>query len=487
MFDLGHVLEVTCGQQRLAGMQKISAVVVDSRKAIPGSLFVAFKGERVDGHDYVEDAFGRGAIAALVERQVLPERLLDARQPVVGEVPADLDLPVCIFVNSTLLALQSLAQYWRSRHSPRVIGITGSIGKTTTKELVHAVLRTRFDTLKSEGNLNNEIGLPLTLLQLKKGHERVVLEMGMYIGGEITTLTEIARPHVGVVTNVGPVHLERLGTMQAIADAKAELVEALPPGPEGVAILNQDEPMVRAMADRTEAEVFTYGLSPQAALWADKIEGAGLDGIRFNLHYRGESVHIRAPLLGRHSVHTALRAAAVALVEGMGWDDIAGGLQGDSPQLRLVAVNGPNGSLLLDDTYNASPASTFAALNLLTDLPVPQKGDTAGRRVAVLGDMLELGDYELTGHKLVGRRVIDAADYLITVGDLGRIIAQESLDAGMSPEQVMILPDVKTAMETLPSFIQEGDVVLIKGSRGVRLDILVDFLTRSELDAEKVD
>jgi UDP-N-acetylmuramoyl-tripeptide--D-alanyl-D-alanine ligase len=275
--------------------------------------------------------------------------------------------------------------------------------------------------------------------------------------------------------------------MQAIADAKAELVEALPPGPEGVAILNQDEPMVRAMADRTEAEVFTYGLSPQAALWADKIEGAGLDGIRFNLHYRGESVHIRAPLLGRHSVHTALRAAAVALVEGMGWDDIAGGLQGDSPQLRLVAVNGPNGSLLLDDTYNASPASTFAALNLLTDLPVPQKGDTAGRRVAVLGDMLELGDYELTGHKLVGRRVIDAADYLITVGDLGRIIAQESLDAGMSPEQVMILPDVKTAMETLPSFIQEGDVVLIKGSRGVRLDILVDFLTRSELDAEKVD
>ncbi len=334
----------------------------------------------------------------------------------------------------------------------------------------------RFVTLKNEGNLNNEIGLPLTLLQLNKTHERVVLEMGMYIGGEITTLAKIARPQVGVVTNVGPVHLERLGNMQAIADAKAELVEALPPGPEGVAILNQDEPMVRAMADRTEADVFTYGLSSKADLWADDIVGAGLDGIRFSLHYQGESVHIRAPLLGRHSVHTALRAAAIALVEGMGWDDIVGGLQGDSPQLRLVAVNGPNGSLLLDDTYNASPSSTFAALNLLADLPAAKKGEASGRRVAVLGDMLELGDYELTGHKLVGRRVIEAADYLITVGELGRIIAQESLDAGMSPECVLILSDVQAAMDTLPSFIQGGDMVLVKGSRGVRLDRLVDFL-----------
>ena len=485
--DLSHVLKATCGRPSPVGFQRVTTVVVDSRQAIPGSLFVAFEGAQVDGHDFVKDAFERGAVAALVERPVFPDRVLDARQPVAKVMPAELDLPICILVNNTLSALQDLAQYWRSQHSPRVIGITGSIGKTTTKELVHAVLRTRFDTLKSKGNLNNEIGLPLTLLDLTKVHERVVLEMGMYIGGEITTLTNIAGPQVGVVTNVGPVHLERLGTMQAIADAKAELVEALPPAPEGVAILNQDEPMVRAMEDRTQARIFSYGLSPQADLWADNIEGAGLEGIRFSLHYQGETVNIRAPLLGRHSVHTALRAAAVALVEGMGWDEIVSGLQGDSPQLRLVAVNGPDDSLLLDDTYNASPASTFAALNLLADLPATRKGDAVGRRVAVLGDMLELGDYELTGHRLVGRRVLEAADFLVTVGSLGQIIAKESLDAGMPPGRVMILPDVKAAMETLPGIIKEGDMVLIKGSRGVRLDKLVDFLTQSQLDAEGVD
>jgi UDP-N-acetylmuramoyl-tripeptide--D-alanyl-D-alanine ligase len=205
----------------------------------------------------------------------------------------------------------------------------------------------------------------------------------------------------------------------------------------------------------------------------------GLDGIRFSLHYQGETVHIRAPLLGRHSVHTALRAAAVGLVEGLGWGEVVSGLQGDSPQLRLVAVHGPNDSLLLDDTYNASPASTIAALNLLAELPATSPAPVAGgRRVAVLGDMLELGAYEQMGHRLVGRRVIDAADLLVTVGSLGRIIAEESLAGGMPPDRVIILPDVEAAKEALPAVIHKGDVVLIKASRGVRLDQLVDFLTQ---------
>ena len=394
MLNLGHVIEALSGYQNIASFQLVTDVVIDSRHVAPGALFVAFVGEQADGHDYVEDAFGRGAVAALVERPVAAGQIVDTRRPITNEIATDLTLPVCIVVDDTLAAIQQIAAYWRARHTPRVIGITGSVGKTTTKELVHAVLRTRFRTLKSEGNLNNEIGLPLTLMHLTDAHERVVLEMGMYVGGEISTLTDIARPQVGVVTNVGPVHLEQAGSMRAIADAKAELVEALPPAPEGVAILNQDEPLVRAMAERTQARLFTYGLSPRADLWADNIEGAGLDGIRFSLHYQGETIYIRAPLLGRHSVHTALRAAAVGLVEGMGWGDIVSGLQGDSPQLRLVAVAGPNNSLLLDDTYNASPASTIAALNLLTELPAfSPPGRIGGRRVAVLGDMLELGDY----------------------------------------------------------------------------------------------
>jgi UDP-N-acetylmuramoyl-tripeptide--D-alanyl-D-alanine ligase len=469
MLNLGQIVEALVGEQHVSSSQIITDIVIDSRCAVPGSLFVAFAGEKTDGHDFVGDAFSRGSVAALVERPVPGDHCtVDLSQPTIPASLADLTLPVCFLVGDTLTAIQELAAFWRRRFTPRVIGITGSVGKTTTKELVHAVLDTRYRTLKSEGNLNNEIGLPLTLLRLDGAFERVVVEMGMYARGEISTLARIARPQVGVVTNVGPVHLERLGSIQAIADAKAELVEALPA--DGVAILNQDEPLVRAMAARTAARVFTYGLSPAADLWADRIEGVGLEGIRFTLHYRDETVHIRAPLLGRHSVHTALRAAAVGLVEGLDWSDIISGLRSDSPQLRLVVVNGPNESLLLDDTYNASPASTIAALNLLAELEQ--------RRVAVLGDMLELGSYEETGHRLVGRRVADVADLLITVGSLGQIIAEEALATGMPPDKVVILADATVAVETVPGLVRQRDMVLIKGSRGVGLDRLVDSLAR---------
>jgi len=267
--------------------------------------------------------------------------------------------------------LQGLAAHWRSKFSPRVIGITGSVGKSTTKEMISTVLGTRFNVLKNQGNLNNEIGLPLTLLNLNSSHERVVLEMGMYDLGEIALLAEIARPQVGVITNVGPTHLERLGTIERIAQAKTELVQALPAAEAGgIAILNDDDPLARPMAEATEAQVLTYGLSSSADLWGSDVESAGLEGIRFTFHYEGDEIRVRVPLLGRHSVHTALRAALVGLVEGLDWEEIITGLQTlpSADQLRLVAMPGPNDSILLDDTYNASPASTLAALNLLDDL-----------------------------------------------------------------------------------------------------------------------
>jgi UDP-N-acetylmuramoyl-tripeptide--D-alanyl-D-alanine ligase len=469
MLHLRHIIEALAGEVRFSSSQLITDVVIDSRCAVPGSLFVAFAGEKLDGHDFVTDAFSRGAVAALVERRVSGDYSnIEIGRPLLDQAWTEPALPVCLVVEDTLWAIQELAAFWRKRYTPRVVGITGSVGKTTTKELVYAVLETRYRTLKSEGNLNNEIGLPLTLLKLDNTHQRVVLEMGMYARGEIGTLAKIAQPEVGVVTNIGPVHLERLGTMQAIADAKAELVEALPA--HGVAILNHDEPLVRAMADRTTARVFTYGLSSKADLWADGIEGLGLEGIRFTLHHRGDSIHVRAPLLGRHSVHTALRAAAVGLTEGLDWSEIIGGLRSDSPQLRLVVVAGPNESLLLDDTYNASPASTIAALNLLADLE--------DRRVAILGDMLELGSYEEAGHRLVGRRVVDVADLLITVGSLGQTMAEEALAAGMPLDKVKILPDVDTAIQVVPGLVRERDMVLIKGSRGVGLNQLVDTLAQ---------
>ncbi len=359
---------------------------------------MALVGEHTDGHNFIGEAFQRGACLALIQRDLsssFPH--LDLR---TGSLPSPLsipDAPFCLLVNDLLKALQQIARYWRRKLKIRVIGITGSVGKSTTKELVAEVLSQRFHTLKSPGNLNNEIGLPLTLLHLSKGHECAVLEMGFYMPGEISFLCDLALPQVGVITNVGTVHAERAGSQEVIARGKAELVQALPPAPEGVAVLNMDDPLVRQMAEITRARIFFYGLDPQADLWADGVEGFGLEGIRLRLHYQNEVLHIHVPLIGRHSVHTALRASAVGLIEGLTWQDIVSGLQmGNAQQLRLVAVHTDTGALILDDTYNASPESTLAALNLLEELD--------GRKVAVLGDMLELGAYEKQGHEMVGAR-----------------------------------------------------------------------------------
>ena len=384
MLTLGHVLKAITDQEMVAFDQVITDAAIDSRLVIPGSLFVALPGEKVDGHEYIGEAFGRGALIALIEREVPSEfTVIDLREAVPEQELKELVLPICLRVESSLDALQKIAKSWRETLDLRVIGITGSVGKSTTKELTAEVLGQRYRTIKNPGNLNNEIGLPVSLLKITEGHERAVLEMGFYVPGEIALLCEIAQPQVGVITNVSQVHLERAGTMEAIVQGKGELVESLPPAPEGVAVLNYDDPLTRVMSERTQGKVIYYGLSPEADLWASDIRGLGLEGVRFVMHCGEESIYIRVPLLGRHSVHTALRAAAVGLIEELSWEEIVSGLQSSQSQLRLVAVQGPNGALLLDDTYNAAPPSTIAALNLLAELE--------GRRVAVLGDMLELG------------------------------------------------------------------------------------------------
>ncbi|MEA3338641.1 MAG: UDP-N-acetylmuramoyl-tripeptide--D-alanyl-D-alanine ligase [Chloroflexota bacterium] len=449
--------------------QPIMTTVIDSRQAEPGALFVALKGERDDGHDYVADAFSRGAVAAIVERDVEAEGLVLNLIDRTRTLPVNWSLPLLLRVSDSLGALQRAAAFWRQRRDVRVIGITGSVGKTTTKELTAAVLARRYVTLKSEASYNNEIGLPLTLMHLTSEHERVVLEMGMYDVGEIADLARIARPHIGVVTIIGPVHLERAKTIERIVEAKSELLEALPPAPEGAAILNYDDERVRGMAQATRARVFYYGLSPEADLWADRIEGLGLDGIRFRLHHEGETLHVKIPLLGRHSVHTALRAAAVGLIEGLTWQEIVEGLRGPSAQLRLAAASGPEGAIILDDTYNASPASTMAALNLLDELD--------GRKIAVLGDMLELGDYEQEGHEKVGFRVLDVADVLITVGTRGRIIGETALRWGMPADCVHIVEENGEVIALLEQMVVGDDVILIKGSRAMAMEEIVNVLS----------
>lgn len=469
MLTLSHVIEALTGYQSAGGPQVITEAAIDSRRSIPGSLFVALPGERVDGHDFVAQAFSRGAIAALVQRDLeLDCATLDLRWPLTYEQVAGLSLPVCLRVENTLTALQTLGAFWRKQLSLRVIGVTGSVGKTTSKELIAAVLSTRFRTFKTEGNLNNEIGLPLMLLQLTEQHEAAVLEMGFYKIGEIAQLCEWARPQIGVVNNVYAVHLERAGSLENIIRGKGELVEALPP--DGVAILNLDDPRVMTMQTRTRARVFTYGLDPNADLWADEIESRGLAGCYFRFHHRGETLRVRVPLLGQHSVHTALRAAAVGLVMGLTWQEIVEGLQSiGAVQLRLAAVRGPGGSLLIDDTYNASPESTIAALNLLREIE-------GRRRIAVLGDMLELGSFEETGHRMVGQRARDVVDVLVTIGPRARLIAQEARLAGLPASAITQFAGADEALSYLKALIGDGDVVLVKGSRSLRLDRLARAL-----------
>jgi UDP-N-acetylmuramoyl-tripeptide--D-alanyl-D-alanine ligase len=326
--------------------------------------------------------------------------------------------------------------------------------------------------LKNKGNLNNESGLPLTLLSLTEEHDRVVLEMGFYVPGEIQLLCDLASPHIGVVTNIGTVHASRAGSQEVIARGKAELVQSLPI--DGFAVLNFDDPLVRSMADLTKAHVFFYGLDASAHLWADNVESLGLEGIRFLMHYQplgsytAEVLQLRVPLIGRHSVQTALRATAVGLLEGLTWQEIVNGLRSATNELRLIAARTKNGALILDDTYNASPESMLAALNLLNDLE--------GRKVAVLGDMLELGQYEEKGHQMVGIRAAEVVDELITLGERGLMIAQAALDEGLPANKVNSFYEMEEVIKYLQPELEPKDVVLVKGSNMMRMDRIVTAL-----------
>ncbi|MBM4425724.1 MAG: UDP-N-acetylmuramoyl-tripeptide--D-alanyl-D-alanine ligase [Chloroflexi bacterium] len=461
MLTLADLLEALTTVRPANAAAVVTEAVIDSRQVIPGSLFVATPGEKVDGHDYLTDAFKRGASFALIQRDVDASfPTLDLRNGLSATSPLTFDSPLCLRVDNAVSALQQIASFWRRKLNLRVIGITGSVGKSTTKETIAEVLGVRYRTLKNPGNLNNEIGLPLTILRLGIGYERAVLEMGFYVPGEIAFLCDIAQPQIGVISNIGTVHAERAGSQENIFLGKSELVQSLPA--TGVAILNFDDPWVRKMEEKTKARVFFYGLSPEADLWADQIEGLGLDGIRFRLHYKGEILHTRVPMIGRHSIHTVLRAASVGLNDGLSWQEIIEGLSHSNAQLRLVAVRTTIGALILDDTYNASPESMLAALNLLDELD--------GRKIAVLGDMLELGPYERQGHEMVGMRSAQVAKVLLTLGPRAHMIAEAAKRAGMKAANIFEFETPKPIVDWLNKNLTSNDAVLIKGSHGLRMD-----------------
>jgi UDP-N-acetylmuramoyl-tripeptide--D-alanyl-D-alanine ligase len=471
VLTLADVIEALTNNRPAMAMPVITEAIIDSRQVTPGCLFVAIQGERVDGHSFVQDVFKQGASFALIEHDINGGfSYIDLRNSTSTNINFNINTPICLRVENTLVALQQIARFWRRKLDLRVVGITGSVGKSTSKELIAEVLSERYRTLKSPGNLNNEIGLPLSILKLGSGYERAVLEMGFYVPGEISFLCDIALPHIGVVTNIGTVHAERAGSQEAIAAGKSELVQALPAAPDGIAILNYDDPLVRVMAEKTSARVIYYGLEPAADLWVDQIEGLGLEGIQFRLHYQNEIIHMKVPMIGQHSVHTAMRAAAVGLAEELSWQEIIDGLNSGNAQLRLVAVRSESGALMLDDTYNASPESSLSALNLLADLD--------GRKLAVIGDMLELGQYEKQGHEMVGVRAAQVSDHLITVGERSHIIAQAAHRAGMKSDCIHEFENTDEATKFLRNFLTSNDVVLVKGSRGVHMDKIVSALEK---------
>lgn len=451
------LLRLTGGRLLARSERPIRGAAVDSRRVAPGQVFVALPGDRTDGHAFVAEAASRGAAALLVTRPV-------ADPGALGDV-------TIVRVANGLSALGAVAAGWRQRFDVLVVGVTGSIAKTSTKEAIASVLARRFRTLRSEGNQNNEIGLPMTVLRIGPEHEAVVLEMGMYSGGEIAELARIARPRIGVITAVLPVHLARIGSLAAIEAAKGELLEALPR--DGTAVLNADDRIVRGMGRRTIARSLTYGFDDAADVSAERVESAGLDGMRFVLRVEGGRQPVAIPTLGRLSVHNALAAAAVGRAAGLSLEEIAAGLAtGWSAPHRVQAVQ-VAGVTLIDDTYNASPRSVIAALDLLAGLP--------GRRGAILGEMLELGESSEDGHLAVGEAAARAADWLVVVGREAAAIAEGAVNGGMDLHRITLAPDLDGVLATLPPRLRPGDVVLVKASRGIGLDRLVAGL-RDELD-----
>jgi len=454
-------LAAACGGRLIrSGERPIHGGAVDSRRIQGGEIFFALRGERTDGHRFLGAAAAAGASAL-----------------VVGELPDDATLealhgpggaPTIVAVDDPARALIETAAAWRARLDPFVVGITGSYGKTSTKEQVAEVLSVSRRVRRSEGNENNEIGLPLTLLRATPEDEALVLEMGLYREGEIALLARIARPHVGIVTAVRGVHLSRAGSLDAIERGKRELIDSLAPG--GTAILNADDERVTRWSPPAGVATLRYGFSPDADVRAEAVEPMGAGGMRFRLLLPGVARVAQTPALGRHSVHNALAAAAAALVAGMDPDAIVAGIARGARALHRTTLLPAGDRLVLDDSYNASPDTMVAALDLLATLP--------GRHVAVLGEMLELGEGSAAGHAQAGRHAARTADLLIAVGPGALPIAAAAREAGMAPELVVEVADRDAALHVLLSRGTPGETILVKASRGAELDLLVADLVR---------
>lgn len=452
---------------------RIRGISLDTRSLRPGDLFLALRGDRFDGHDFVTAALSHGAVGAIVLDSYDVSGLALKR----GSKRAQ---PVILGVSDPLYAYQQLAAYHRSRFHIPVVAVTGSNGKTTTKEMVASVMAHCWKILKTEGNLNNRVGVPQTLLRLNDRHKAAIIEMGVDNLGQTARLCEIARPTIGIITNIGPDHLQFFKTMDVSAQAKAELLDLLPR--DGAAILNADDSYYDYLAARARCRVVSFGLSSKADVRAIDMKSDGRNGTIFRLLLPGAArhtiVHIRVQ--GDHNVSNALVAGAVGSVLGLSGGVIAEGLSRFRPAAMRSQVLVNQDVKLIIDCYNANPASMKAAVQLLAQT------ETKRKKVAVLGDMLELGPNAAQMHEEVGGFLArQGIDQLVACGVLGRSLAKGAKHAGLDRSRILEVPDARAAAAALKTVVKPGDVVLIKASRGMKLELVADALQRAKRTTKK--
>lgn len=448
------VLDATGGSLICGGNAQITAVTTDSRKVEAGALFVPLAGENVDGHDYIEKALEEGASVSLTAKDIAP---------VAGKT--------IIRVEDTKKALAQIAHKYKELHNVPTVGVTGSVGKTTTKDMLSSVLATSYCTLKTQGNFNNEIGLPLTVFGLQPEHEMAVLEMGMSAMGEIHDLVEIARPEVAVITNIGMSHIENLGSQEGIFQAKMEICDFF--GPENLLVVNGDDPFLRQAKEIDRFGVITFGMNTaDCDVRAENIENLGIDGSRFTVCLDGAEHTVYIPTAGVHNIYNALAAICVGRHFGIPMEKIVQGIAQFSLTGMRMAIERAGDITIINDCYNASPDSIRASLKVLASTK-------ASRKIAVLGDMLEMGRFSKTAHYELGGEVWKSgADMLFTAGESAEHIAIGARDAGL--ENVISYKTTAELAEHIGDYLKDGDMVLVKASRGMHFEQICDRIKQKE-------
>ena len=450
---LSDVLKASSGKL-ISGLAEtfFHGISTDSRSIKKGNLFIALRGDNFDGHDYAEAAFRLGAAGILAQDEDKISRLKTDKKFAI------------ILVTDTLFALGEIAHAWRQKFSIPVIGLTGSSGKTTTKEMIASILGRKKNILKTEGNLNNLIGLPQTIFHLNEGHEWMLLEMGTNTRGEIKRLTQIADPDIGLITNIGPAHLEGFGSMDAVREEKGDLF--LHMKSSGTVVVNLDDEAVVLAADRWRGGKVTFSMSPNADVTVNDIERNGVKGIHFNLVIRGVAQKVEMKITGLHHLYNAMAAAAVSVAIGMDSKTITEGLSAFRPfSGRMEVSKLRNGAFLLDDSYNANPASVREALMTLKDLK------TGHSAYVFLGDMLELGEQADEMHRRIGMLIATiGVNALFLRGDFSKMTATGAMEGGMAPENIFYLSDEESGSDYLKDHLKKGDWILVKGSRRMKME-----------------